>query len=87
MCRRVDGSGSIRIVLYTVDKPYSTARPGFLIMSDPDSPTIQFSDDIWNARTWMNRNDLGAMHEWLQSQAKKHRLLTHEATAAMTVPR
>jgi len=81
VCRTIPGSGKKKIVLYTVDRPYSTKRPGF-VSKAYDIEGVQFTDDLWGAQVWDNRNDVARVAETLKRKCKQT-LLTHEAIAQL----
>jgi hypothetical protein len=85
MCKkRVEGSGKHRYVILT--NKFHGGRVVFLSKNDDRrSGMPEFTDDIWEARTWISRKDMGDLLELTQKRTK-YPLIAHLATAALTIP-
>lgn len=74
----------MRVIVYTVDPPYSRAKPGFVAAQTGHGNPVEFTGDMWLA--WAQ--DRASWERWLPSLRERtdKQLYTHEAFVAFVKP-
>lgn len=87
MCKPKPGApSSQRVIVYTVDSPYSKEKPGFVTARNANqySGDVEFSEDMWLA--WaQERTSWERVLPGLKVRCKKQ-MFTHEAFVAFVKP-